>query len=118
MLLEALRPHMVVLSVAKSHLKRIQFTPMTEWEAIHMFKRKGNGDTRSRPYEVRARSYEVDGERSLFVFGPAAQTPFGLLDDDRKRKVGAIVRKRFQKTIGTASLSAAFRRAPSPQDSL
>ncbi len=89
-LLEALRPHMVVLSVAKSHLKRIQFTPMTEWDAIHVFKRKGNGDPRSRPYEVGARSYEVDGERSLFVFGPAAQTPFGLLTNKQKREAGAI----------------------------
>ena len=114
MLLEALRPNMVVLSVAKSRLKRIQFTPMTEWKAIYTSKHKKDGTPRQVPYKICARWYEVGGERSLFVFGPAGNTPFEKLDDDRKRKAGAIVRKRFEKTIGTASLSAAFRRAPSP----
>ena len=41
MLLEALRPQLVVLSVAKVHLKRIEFAPLTEWEAIHAFERTG-----------------------------------------------------------------------------
>ena len=89
-LLEALRPQIVALSVAKRYLERIKFAPMTEkWEAIHAFEQTGNGTPRS-PYEVRARWYEVDGERSLFVFGRAARTPFGSLADAQKRGVGAV----------------------------
>ena len=33
---------------------------------------------------------KVGGERSLFVFGAAAQKPFGLLADTQKRELGAI----------------------------
>ena len=95
MLLEALRPHVVVLSVSRDHLRRIQFAPVAEWQAIHVFTRTGRGGPRSRPYEVRARPYEIVG-RSLFVFGPAAQKPFGLLSDNQKYEVGAIALERYQ----------------------
>ena len=89
-LLKALRPQVVALSVARDHLSRIEFAPITEWETIHVFKKKDSGAPRSQPYEIRARWYEVDGERSLFVFGPAAQTPFGFLSDTQKPEAGAI----------------------------
>ena len=69
---------------------------MTEWEPIRAFKRTGSGRDRSRPYEVRARWYEVDGELSLFVFGRAAQKPFGLLAEAQKREVGGIALKAYQ----------------------
>ena len=95
-LLVALRPQIVVLSVAKDHLTRIEFAPVTEWEPIHTFKRTGSGRDRSRPHEVRARWYEVDGELSLFVFGRAAQKPFGLLAEAQKREVGGIALKAYQ----------------------
>ena len=93
MLLEALRPHMVALSVAERHLK---FARIAEWEAIHVFKQTDSGGPRSRPYEVRARWYEVDGERSLFVFGQAAQKPFGRLSDNQKHEAGAIALETLQ----------------------
>ena len=89
-LLETLRPHMVVLSVARAHLGRIEFTPVDQWRTIHEFKRKGDGALRSTPYEVLGRWYEAGGERSLFVFGQAAQTPFGSLSHNQKHELGAI----------------------------
>ena len=95
-LLEALCPHVVALSVASEHLRRIKFAPMGEWQTIHVFTQTGRGRPRSRRYEVRARPYQVDGERSLFVFGPAAQTPFGLLSDNQKYEVGAVALERYQ----------------------
>ena len=39
MLLEELRPQIVALSVAKSHLERIEFAPKTGWERVHAFTR-------------------------------------------------------------------------------
>ena len=96
MLLEELRPQIVALSVAKAHLERIKFTPLTNWEVIHAFKRKANGDLRSQPYEIRRRWYDVGGERTLFIFGRAANKPFGLLDNNRKRRAGALVLKAYQ----------------------
>ena len=97
LLLEALRPHLVAVSVAKRHLDRIEFEPASgDWEAMHTFDRTGSGEPRSRPYEVRARWYEVGSEPSLFVFGPAAQKPFGLLHDSQKRKLGPIILEAYR----------------------
>ena len=90
LLIEALQPQIVAMSVAKVHLERIALAPLTRWNRIHVFERTARGDPRSRPYEVRARWYEAGGQRSLFVFGAAAQKPFGLLSDTQKRVLGAI----------------------------
>ena len=95
-LLKALRPHMVALSVARRHLGRIEFEPLTEWETIHTITQTGDGRPRSRPYRVRGRLHEVGGCRSLFIFGPAAQTPFGLLSSAQRREVGAITARRYR----------------------
>jgi hypothetical protein len=96
-LLEALRPDVVAVSVAKHHLARIDFeTPGVGWDLIHTFDRTGSGELRSRPYEVQARWYRVGDERSLFVFGPAAQKPFGLLHDSQKRELGAITLEAYR----------------------
>ena len=91
MLLDELRPQIVVLSVAKSHLERIAFAPSTDWECIHAFTRTGDGSLRSRPYAVCKRWYQVGGAPTLCVFGAAAQKPFGLLADSQKRKAGELL---------------------------
>ena len=95
MLLEELRPQIVALSVAKAYLKRIKFAPVTNWEVIHVFGRTANGELRSRPYEICARWYNVGSERSLFIFGAAAQKPFGKLAADQKRAAGELSLKEY-----------------------
>ena len=96
MLLVVLRPQIVALSVAKSHLRRIKFATVTHWKTIHAFSRTSTGVSRSRPYELDARWHEVGGETSLFIFGPAAQKPFGLLADIQKREAGEIAHATYQ----------------------
>lgn len=96
MLLKELRPQIVALSVAKVHLTRIEFTPMTNWEVIHVFKRTASGVFRSQPYEICARWYDVGGERSLFIFGRAANKPFGLLSHRQKCLAGTLSLERYQ----------------------
>ena len=95
MLLEKLQPQIVAISVAKPHLEHIGFVPRTDWKIIHAFKRKRDGEMRSRPYEIRARWYDVGGERSLFVFGEANLKPFWLTDC-QKQTTGELVLKEFQ----------------------
>lgn len=94
-LLKVLRPQIAVLSVAKDNLRHIEFVPMSDWETVHVFERKGDGSPRSQPYEVRTRWYEIGDEPSLFVFGQAAQTPFGTLHRNKKHETGEIARKRY-----------------------
>ena len=95
LLLEELRPQIVAISVAKAHLKRIEFVPRTDWEVIHAFGWKTDGTPRS-PYRVCARWHNVGGERSLFFFGTAAQTPFGTLAAGQKREAGELLLEEYQ----------------------
>ena len=92
-LLEALRPNVVALSVARHHLSRIEFDALGDWEAMVVFDRTTSGEPRRRPVEASARWYDIGGEPSLLVFVPAAQTPLGLLGADQRREVGAHARE-------------------------
>ncbi len=96
-LLKRLKPQMVLLSVAREHLERIEFPASNDWRTIHEFKCKEDGGQRSSPYPVCVRWYEIMGDPSLFVFGQAAQTPFGTLSDELKRRVGEIAREAYDK---------------------
>lgn len=95
-LLKVLRPQIVLLSVAKWHLDHIRFQALGPWHALRVFERTGQGNLRKRPYEVRARWYEVTSERSLFALGRAAQKPFGHLANIQKREAGAIVVEAYE----------------------
>ena len=95
-LLEALEPHLVVLSVARRHLDRIRFDAPGGWRVIHAFERTGGGAPRSRPYEVSARWHRVGGGRSLFVFCPAGRTPL-TISNEQKRALGAHVVEVWQR---------------------
>lgn len=97
MLLKILKPQLVVLSVAKRHLRRIEFEPLdNQWNIHHTFERTGSGAPRSRPYEIRGRWYYVGGEPSLFIFGRPAQTPFGLVSDLQKREIGGMALETYR----------------------
>ncbi|MCY3828466.1 MAG: hypothetical protein OXF89_04975 [Rhodospirillaceae bacterium] len=96
MLLDKLQPQIVMLSVARGYLQRIEFAPMNEWRPIQIFEKTGDGKPRSQPYKVCARWWQVGGAPSLFVFGPAAQRPFGLLADKQKCEAGRIALKEFE----------------------
>lgn len=96
-LLEVLRPQIVILSVAREHLSRIQFKTLSTWEVIHVFERTKDGKPRKRPVRVSARCYEISGEPTLFVFVPAAQTPLGLLGSEQKRETGVISLEAFHR---------------------
>ena len=87
-LLMTLRPNVVVLSVAKSHLEHIAFEPLGPWQLIHSFDRKRAGTLRSYAYEVLGCWHLVGTEPALFVFCPASQTPLGSITNDQKRRLG------------------------------
>ena len=94
-LLDQLRPHIVVISVAEHHLGSILFDAQGRWGVLHAFDRTASGAPRSRPYQVRSRWYEVAGDPCLFVFCPAGRTPL-TISDNQKREVGAVARQAWQ----------------------
>ncbi len=83
-LVELLRPDVVLLSVARAHLSRIGFPAIKadwkEWFAIPQ---------PAKPYVVLQRHYDVGGRPVLFVWGRAANTPFGSLSYPARRQLGA-----------------------------
>ena len=96
-LLEALRPDVVALSVARRHLSRIEFEALTEWETLCAFTREIRGSPRRHPVVVSARWYSVSREAAMFLFGPAAQTPLGRLGTGQKREAGGIALEAWQR---------------------
>lgn len=87
-LVRVLQPHVVLLSVARSHLATIAFTAIEpEWTVLHTIEQK------KQPYLVRARRYDVDGSPVLVVWGRAANTPFGSISYAARREIGARILK-------------------------
>lgn len=94
-LVEQLKPHIVVLSVAKRYLSHIVFDPLSRWKPTHRFDRTDSGASRSRPYVARARWYLIGGDPTLFVYCPAGRTPL-TISTNQKRSLGAICLQQWQ----------------------
>jgi len=83
-LTELLQPDIVLLSLARHHLSRINFPAIdTEWGEWFGIPQP------AKPYVVLRRLYEVGGRPVLFVWGRAANTPFGSLSYPARRRLGA-----------------------------
>jgi hypothetical protein len=86
-LVRILRPHVILVSVARERLDDIDFQPRGEWEAIYEIV-----EGRKRPYTVIARRCSVTpNHESLIVWGEAANTPFGAITNTARREIGATV---------------------------
>lgn len=85
-LIRQLRPHVILASVARAHLEKIAFSPTSDWMPIYTVER-------TNPYVVEARNYDLGGHECLFVFGPAANRPFGTVSNVEKVKVGTRIRE-------------------------
>ena len=90
-LLKTLRPQVVLLSIARPFLARIQFKALGEWKVLHVFERTKDGGLRKQPIKVSARWYEISGGPSFLIFVRAAQKPLGRLGNAQKLEAGAIV---------------------------
>jgi len=85
-LIHLLRPHVILVSVAKAHLQTVNFPPRGDWTELCRIDREN-------PYVINYRQmYLDDGTTTTMVFGAAAQTPFGKISTEDKRMVGAAVR--------------------------
>jgi len=85
-LVEALQPDVALVSVRRDRLSKISFPTTEPARCIYTV----DGPTRRHPYHVEAsRRMLTSGKEVLFVFGRAAQTPFGLVSGADKRFIGA-----------------------------
>ena len=94
-LLDELRPQIVLVSVARTHLEHNGLGPLSDWEVIFKFENKRDGTPRESAYEIRSKWFEIGRQHSLFVFGQAAQLPFGTLAKPFKHETGEVVLRTF-----------------------
>ena len=77
-----LAPDIILVSVARHYLTTLDFPLARDWETIYTIER-------SNPYHVEAREIEVArGKKTLLVFGPASQKPFGKVSTNAKVEIG------------------------------
>lgn len=80
-----LSPDVVLISVARDYMATIDFPLLRDWETIYTIER-------ANPYRVEAREVEVTGGKStVFIFGQAANTPFGTVSNQDKEDIGRCI---------------------------
>lgn len=86
-MVEYLQPDVVLISVKREHLAKIRFPLVEQSRPVYTVERE-------RPYVVElSRRRLASGKEPFFVFGKAAQTPFGLISGEAKRAAGAVIRE-------------------------
>ena len=102
-LVEYLQPDVILLSVAERHLASIRFPRAHQPVEIFRVDRK-------RPYVVTSTTLQLaGGKQSRLVFGRAATTPFGLISNDDKRRLGKIIRAGVEAGLPSPQSSPAGR---------
>ncbi len=90
-LMECLKPHAIICSIAEQHLRRLNIKDKKE---IHRIKNKKDGTPRKKPYIFEAYTISFNtGHTSFLFFGQAANTPFGSLSNEDKTKLGKSISK-------------------------
>lgn len=93
-LARALRPHIILISVAQRHIGDIRFPAKALRTPLHVVERKN-------PYRVTGRWMTLENDhRTLVVFGQAAQKPFGLVSHTEKERIGASIRMFWEEAEG------------------
>ena len=86
-LITYLAPDVLLVSIAQRLLENIKFKATSTWQTICTIEQK-------KPYEINARNVcVIEGKETCIVFGRAANTPFGTVSYDDKRKLGARVKE-------------------------
>jgi len=89
-LVRALQPDLVLISVRRALAETVDF-PLVESLGVVF---ELDGPSRTRPYRLEAARRAVSGGKAaVFVFGQAANTPFGTVSGVDKRTMGARLRE-------------------------
>ncbi len=93
-LVEVLEPDVIVISVARHHLNKIQFPLVGQASVLHTLPYCDDGRLRHRPYIVEQQWRQLpSGKRALLVFGQAAEKPFGTVSSKLQQQIGRVVKE-------------------------
>jgi hypothetical protein len=91
LLVKALMPDIILVSVAERYLQHIQFRSLAHPQLIWSLDRQ-------RPFDVWGTPIQVHASKpSLQVFGRAAQTPFGKVSRSKKVDIGAAIKEEWKR---------------------
>jgi len=86
-LIEHLAPDLILASIAREHLRKIDQLPPDYWDTVHTIERDN-------PYHVKLLAKTLtNGKQTYVVFGPAAQKPFGTVSTRDKVDIGRAIRR-------------------------
>lgn len=89
-LVNLLDPHIILISVARALLGKIEFATLGAWGTLYTIQR-------TNPYRIESVSMAVvPGTSTLLVFGPAAQQPFGKVGSMDKLSIGTVIREAYR----------------------
>ena len=80
-LTRALRPQVIIVSVAERYLHSLGRVPVDQWQELCRIEREN-------PFVVREIIRDFAGSEALVVFGRAAELPFGTVSTVDKREIG------------------------------
>ena len=90
-LIEALQPEVVIASIRRDYVSRIDFDALSDCMTLQEFSHTKEGVRRHETYRVKARWHRIGDQPSLFAFAKAGRRPFQLIDDDLKHRVGEAI---------------------------
>lgn len=85
--MRALRPHVIIVSVAKRYLHPLSQVPVDQWTELFRIEREN-------PFVVREILRDFAGREALVVFGRAAELPFGTVSTGDKQEIGKQIAER------------------------
>jgi hypothetical protein len=95
-LIDALRPHVLLMSFPKSDRKRLRFHIERPWSTVCAIHEREDGSERTAPFLVEHAIAKLDGgDRIDLLFGQAAQKPWGTLGAGAQSGVGRFLRNRL-----------------------
>ena len=94
-LVEYLAPDVILISVARAHLAKINFEVLEAWKTFYNNTERKDGTRKHRPYQMLIQTVRIGGKSVPLIFGPAARKPFGHLSNAAKHDVGSHIASLF-----------------------
>ena len=92
-----LKPDIIILSAAKSWIKKIQFTRIDKIQIIYEIQITKEGKNRKKPVIIEGVWIDLKNKKTLLIYAPAAQKPISMLSNKDKFDAGnKIMQKYFE----------------------
>jgi hypothetical protein len=88
-LVDVLRPDVVLISVARDHLRHVSTLPPSSWRVAYTVEREN-------PFEVRSAQAEIGGSGVPIYFGRCVNKPFGSVSTPDKERIGRAIREELR----------------------